>query len=261
MRFKYQDFILFLIVLFGFACQSDPEISRPQLPYHFIDFVKYSVDCERDSIRCAVFKAKYPEYDSAELDIKNKINEAIMDYVLESVSDETQSSPESLAQVAANFFEDYASFAIDGFAMPWELNCEGKVIYQNDKIFSLALNNYRFTGGAHPNTHTKILNFDLKEGRVLSIEDLITDWKAFTQLAEGSLRAEKGIDDSVSWSEAGFFMEHFQVSSNFALTTEGIMLYYNTYEIAPYAAGITEFVIPYDRLKGVIRPEFVPNIS
>ena len=61
MRFKYQDFILFLIVLFGFACQSDPEISRPQLPYHFIDFVKYSVDCEQDSIRCAVFKAKYPE--------------------------------------------------------------------------------------------------------------------------------------------------------------------------------------------------------
>ncbi len=250
-----------LFILFG-ACQEE-QVESLSLPYHFVEFVQYSPECAVDSTKCAVFKAAYPNFDSADADVKDQINNSIMEYLLQLLSDQPEAKPDqqSLQEVANDFFRDYQEFSFGGFDMPWELYCSSEVTYANEKLFSVSLNSYRFTGGAHPNTFTSMFNFDLDGGRLLSVDDIVVDYEAFKKIAEEIFRFERQIDPEVPLQEAGFFMESFQLSTNFAFTSEGIKLYYNPYEIAPYAAGITEIIIPYSRLAGVLKSRYLPQLS
>jgi hypothetical protein len=42
------------------------------------------------------------------------------------------------------------------------------------------------------------------------------------------------------------------LNDNFAVAKRGIIFYFNSYEIAPYAMGPTELLIPYAKLSGII---------
>ncbi|MEO0340566.1 MAG: DUF3298 and DUF4163 domain-containing protein [Bacteroidota bacterium] len=242
------------------TCQEET-VETSNLPYHFVEFVQYSPECAVDSMKCAVFKAAYPNFDSADAAVKSQINNSIMDYVLKLLSDQPKFYPQTLQELANDFFKDYKEFSFGGFDMPWELDCSSEVTYSNQVLFSVSLNSYRFTGGAHPNTLTAMFNFELDKGKLLSVEDIVLDYGSFKNIAEEVFRFEKQIESDVPLQEAGFFIESFQLSTNFAFTQEGIKLYYNPYEIAPYAAGITEIVIPYSRLEGILKSRYLPKIS
>lgn len=243
------------------TCQRDELVETAVLPYHFVDFIRYSASCQEDSTRCAVFKAQYPSYDSAESIIRDKINKSILSNLLETISDTEGAQAQSLQEIAQEFFQDYEEFAVGGFAMPWELECYSKVLYSTNQLFTIAMDSYRFMGGAHPNSYRSIFNFDLQNGSLLQIEDIILDVDGFRQAAEQHFRADQGLDETVSFQEAGFFMEEFKASTEFALTEYGLLLYYNTYEIGPYAAGPTEILIPYEKLRGILHPVFYPKAS
>ncbi len=243
------------------SCQRDEVTKATDLPYHFVEFVRYSETCQEDSTRCAVFKADYPTYDSAESTVRERINQSILSNLLQTISDRESNQPGSLQEIAEEFFQDYQEFAVGGFAMPWELVCHSKVLHANDDIFTVAMDSYRFMGGAHPNSYRAIFNFDLQNGTILQIEDIVSDISAFRKAAEQEFRNVQGLEESVSFQEAGFFMKEFKASTQFALTENGLLLYYNTYEIAPYAAGPTEILISYEDLAGILNPAFVPKAS
>jgi hypothetical protein len=40
----------------------------------------------------------------------------------------------------------------------------------------------------------------------------------------------------------------FALPENMGLTRDGVLLFYNSYEVAAYAEGETKFVIPYGKL-------------
>jgi len=48
------------------------------------------------------------------------------------------------------------------------------------------------------------------------------------------------------------FPESSQICANIGYTEEGIVLLYNTYEIAPYSTGIIEFTIPFDKVSSLL---------
>ena len=47
--------------------------------------------------------------------------------------------------------------------------------------------------------------------------------------------------------------DKFQLNQNYGFRKDGIVFYYNNYEIAPYAAGPTEVVIPYESVRTWIK--------
>jgi len=63
------------------------------------------------------------------------------------------------------------------------------------------------------------------------------------------------------YSEAGFYFENdvFKLTANFAITKEGLKFLYNPYEIAPYALGQQEIIIPYAALGELIKPNSLLN--
>ena len=48
---------------------------------------------------------------------------------------------------------------------------------------------------------------------------------------------------------------------NFLLKEEGILYYYNVYEIAPYALGATQLTISYSDLDDILRDDFKDKYS
>lgn len=261
MNWRYLAFLFVLVALVGIiSCQPEgKEESEVKPPYHMVNLNRHSESCETDSMRCAAVKIEYPEYDSSTADITNRINRSIQEELLKAIANQTEQDARSLEEVALQFFQDYKEFALAEFAMPWTLEVFSDVLMSNDTFFVFALDTYIFTGGAHPNSHRIILNYDLKQGRLLGLKDIILDFAKFSTIAEDIFRKEKGIDRSISLQKAGYLIDDFRLSSQFALTQTGILLFYNTYEIAPYAAGVTEFEIPYRLLDGIVQSDLLPN--
>lgn len=140
------------------------------------------------------------------------------------------------------FDTEYKSFK-DGFgesAMVWDASFDGEVTYQSSELISIAINSYVNSGGAHGNLNVTFFNFDAS-GNLLSFDDLFTDKDALTEVVKTYFEEEtKGSEVNY------FFGEPFSLPANIGFNDEGVIFFYNVYEIASYADGITEFTVPFE---------------
>ena len=74
---------------------------------------------------------------------------------------------------------------------------------------------------------------------------------ALTQIGDKIFRQSKQLSDTASLIDNYFEFpeDKFELNKNYGFKKEGIVFYYNNYEIAPYAAGPSEVLIPYNELK------------
>ena len=180
----------------------------------------------------------------------NSINSKIHKQVIESLhlGDTGEMYASSIEECIILFNEEFNAFKLD---FPetneiWEAQIDGDVIFISSEIVSIAITTYKNTGGAHGNLNISILNFDTQSGKKISNEDLFTDFKQFQNIAQTQFDRK--------FKEQDLFFENspFQLSNNIGYTQEGILLLYNTYEIAPYSSGTIELTIPFNLLKSVL---------
>jgi hypothetical protein len=142
---------------------------------------------------------------------------------------------------------------------PWILNRKAEIAYQDPKVVSLRLSEEISAGGAHGNSTVRYASFDPATGRRLGLADLVTPAgeARLTELGERELRKKHQIPPEQSLADAGFTFEGgaFALSDEVAVLAEGLVVYYNTYEIAPYAYGPTEIVIPRSDLVPLAKPD------
>lgn len=120
-----------------------------------------------------------------------------------------------------------------------------KVAYQKDCIVSLYSDQYQYTGGAHGNTTRSSETWNLETCRQLSLNRLVfcpPDMKTFI-LAE--VEAQIKIEPELYFEDYPALIRETFNRNQFYCTREGLVVYYQQYDIAPYASGIREFLIPY----------------
>lgn len=122
--------------------------------------------------------------------------------------------------------------------------------FQNGPLTSLYIENYIFTGGAHGNTMVNTLTFDNKTGQRVNIKESIKDTITFRQLFIDSYLKAYNYDINTSAAEIGYFVDlkDLPIPNFLILSDKGITGYYQQYEIACYAVGITSATVPYDSL-------------
>jgi hypothetical protein len=135
----------------------------------------------------------------------------------------------------------------------WELNIETELTYQSNAIITLAISTYSFEGGAHGNDQIKFLNLDAKTGNILNNNDIIKDEINFKTLAESYFTKSIESEDKDLKPEDFFFGEPFQLPENIGFSEDGLVFLYNVYEVASYAQGYTEFVIPFDDVEPYLK--------
>jgi hypothetical protein len=134
--------------------------------------------------------------------------------------------------------------------------------YRNRHITLVELNSWLYkTGAAHGMSATQFLNWSNEQQRVLGMDDVLQAGArpAFdTALREVHEQWLQSHPDAQRDPEGFRRMWPYQPSANFGLTDQGVVIKYDSYQIAPYSSGQPELLIPYQRLQGVLRDEYLP---
>ena len=114
---------------------------------------------------------------------------------------------------------------------------------QKEKLATFAIRYYSYTGGAHGLGGSEYLTIDMTTHKVLTLSDII-EQKKLPEVKEllWSFYTDSG---RIKDEEAFTKKTDFDVSKNFYLAHDGIHFIYHEYEIASYAEGEQDLVIPW----------------
>lgn len=140
------------------------------------------------------------------------------------------------------------------------------VCRHDSAVVSLICLSSLYAGGSHPNSVQTTYNLDIANRRLLSLEDILLESGA----GELTNLVQAGVDEKFSAIDSGFglFEDHTETIENtmnwgamtpyWYLTDTGLVIFYNQYELGPYAAGIIKVEVPYADLTGILREEYFP---
>lgn len=187
--------------------------------------------------------------------INNKVFKTVRNIVYFGEQPTNEKSYEGVMESFISSYEDLVKKFPNEGLVPWEARINGTITYQSENLLNIKINNYMFTGGAHGYEGDASLLFDLKKGISLKPEDLFTDVKSFTALAETKFREKFKIPSNKSINSTGLLFENsrFALPKNIFFTDNGLLLYYNAYEAASYSDGTKELLIPYSIANDYLR--------
>jgi uncharacterized protein DUF3298 len=118
-----------------------------------------------------------------------------------------------------------------------------------------------FQGAAHPNSYSRVINFDLKNGKPLRLADLFKPDAKYLQaianycikdLQKQSKAREDMLDDVSIQEGAGPTAKNYR---SWTITKKGLGINFDSYQVGPYVAGPQFVLVPYSALKDIIKPD------
>lgn len=123
--------------------------------------------------------------------------------------------------------------------MNYEERCRGKVLYNDNNIFSYSVRIYSFSGGAHGNNTNNVASLDLRSNSVITLDYL------FSKDSKENVRDL--IVDALN-KEYQLLTDEIDVVSNFYLSDAGITFVYNPLDIAAYSDGEIRTTLSWETL-------------
>ena len=167
------------------------------------------------------------------------------------------------AAYAEEFLAWAEDFALQGAAdeeyfYPYFSRQEHMVQRADSTVLSIRTDWSEFTGGAHSNYGTVCLNYDSATGRELVLTDVITDMTAF----------RKAVVDHLQQLDCPFPLDHVdetialyggEFDFIWSLSDQGIAVYFNPYDIAPFAAGRLIAEISFEQAPDLFHETYLPR--
>ena len=259
-------FLLTVVCLFLFSCKDKAVSKDIKIPSNIpkIDTISYDLksiskefgDCGESPENCATAKVQYVFLKNQ---ATNSAYQTINSTLLQTINGNAPSleaSLDSFINEAKIFYKDFPESPA-GYVM----ELKQSVIFNSPEIITVEAFNYSYTGGAHGNYSTLFYNFDITIGAEIDLKKvLVANYEsALKAIAEPIFKKAYLEEGMTRYSEAGFYFDNdvFTLTDNFAITKEGLKFLYNPYEVAPYALGQQELVIPYTSLKDLIKQDGV----
>jgi hypothetical protein len=147
--------------------------------------------------------------------------------------------PSPLPSVTSTFDVRYALLSPAGSVFSLKFDMEGYV-----------------AGAAHPYHLSRTLNFDLEKGREVTLDSLFLPGSDYLVTIANYCAAQLktrdiGFDDIFSQGAAPL-PENYR---NWNITPDGLLITFDEYQVAPYAAGPQTVVVPYAELSALINPQ------
>ena len=140
------------------------------------------------------------------------------------------------------------------------LTISPKILNADLPLATVVLNSSSYLGGAHGSSAQTYFNFDLKNKQQVALDQIIQSNQKgkLTQLAHDAFKVwviDSKLAENVAEYEQAW---KFKLTDNFYLGKQGLILQYGEYDIGPYVVGLPRLTIPYDQLKGVLKPQYFP---
>ena len=208
---------------------------------------------EKDAAKRSEINAVYPEISGVESAAASKFNSRIKNLTTELVNsykkDVADFTAEDIKNLPAGISED--------------VNYE--TILATNELISLILDNSEYLGGAHGSQVSTTVNYDLKNNRELELEDVFepnSDYlKTISEYSIADLKKRLGESSDADWigNGAGAKAENYR---SWNLTKKGLMITFDAYQVASYADGPQTVIIPYSKLKPILRKDgIVANLT
>lgn len=243
------------------ADQKDSVVVATAPEYEKREFLKEAGDCKNtEENACLHIAFNYPEFVKGNPAFLKMINQEIISFFT-GFMQYNESGGDTTLDIAANsMIAEWQDFQkeMPEASLGWYVEGNASVVMCNPKLVSLSMSVDAFTGGAHPNSTFVMKIFNLQNNQAFKLEEMVSDVVGLTKIAEGIFRTQLEIPADASLEEQGFEFENntFALNDNYMCTPEGLVFLYNTYEIAPYAAGITEILIPWNKIEKILTPTF-----
>ncbi len=123
-------------------------------------------------------------------------------------------------------------------------------------IYSVKFNVMGYTdGAAHPYHFSKTVNFNLETGRAIMLDELFLPGsnylQVFSDISKADLSARDIGFDPTFFAGADPTPENYK---SWNITADGLLITFDEYQVAAYAAGPQTVTIPYGALKDIIDP-------
>jgi hypothetical protein len=240
---KYLYILAAIVILTG--CKKETDLSFTTTTYQ----KKTSLPCKEN---CAAVSIAIPIADSPPV-IADSINKKVFNTIRQIIFfGEKPYTATNYEDLMTSFIKSYEELKNDfpEDVIGWEGKVKGSINYVSGKIINIKLNHYTYTGGAHGYEGNTSLIFDHKTGKSLSYKSIFSNEEGFRQYAENKFREKFKIpaDKNINSTGLMFENEKFTLPQNIFFKDDGLLLYYNSYEIASYAEGQKELFLSYSEI-------------
>jgi hypothetical protein len=130
-----------------------------------------------------------------------------------------------------------------------------KLLSAPGNLLSLKFDIYiNIEGAAHPNTHSRTVTYDLEAGADVRLEQLFLSGSDYLQTIANYCIAQlktRNIGFEAFSSGADPLPENY---GNWNVTPDGLLITFDAYQVAAYAAGPQEVIVPYTELQSIVDP-------
>jgi len=111
-----------------------------------------------------------------------------------------------------------------------------------------------YTGGAHAMKTTRFFVIDLEAQKLLKIDDFVKDYQGdqIRDLIYEELRRYSGLERGRPLSDGIYLNDEPELTFNFFINEEGLGLHWDPYEIAPYAEGAIQVMLPWKKIRPLL---------
>lgn len=154
----------------------------------------------------------------------------------------------------ATFFKENKTnldgFPVD-FEQTWNQDFYMGISKSHPKVLTINYNVSGFSGGAHGYSNTSFKNFDIKNEKTITLQDIFKDPKKMNwhKILLSHFEDEEQKDM--------LLVDKILVNNNFYFNNNQITFVYNPYEITAYAAGVVFITIPFAELKPFLTTDFI----
>lgn len=241
----YRIFRFLLVLLLISSCQDEKKTTELPLRFEKESIIKKAGEnCDSADYDCTIIslellRAKGPAK------VSEKINRKLQEHAISTISSEENPQITDLEELTNSFISEYSRAAKDFTQEPtWEAYLNESLYSKDTNFVSIGITTEIFTGGAHGYKSLHFLNFDPQTGETLFWKDIFKP--EFKHHVEKLFRKEHDIPADANINSTGFWFENdtFHLPANIGFTDEHVIIVYNSYEIAPYAAGDFYMEIP-----------------
>jgi hypothetical protein len=242
------------LALCVFACKnSNAPSAAPAAPLRSDTQAFYKKDCISEG-QCAIFDVKLPVLAGGDTAVTARVNASVQSYVRSVVgANELLAFPVAMDSAALAFVGQYRKDWSEGpppEGMSYLMEINGGAPLLNTKIATLQLEGSAYAGGAHPAPFAMLVSYDLASGgKALTAADLLRDTNAVRPLLETGYKLSKGMKPEDDIRELLYpESPNLPIAAHVAVLPQGLVFYYNAYEVAPYAVGPAEILLSWEQL-------------
>jgi len=244
--------VLYLLIATFYSCGLGEDKNSAFDPAFFkyeMAHLESSINgCDVGNESCTYITFDYPVFKNLESsEVLQKIDSKIKKLLLEGTKADNLN--EALEMFINNYSDLINDIEIENYDTPWFDIRKAEWLVLQKKVLSVKCSISNFYGGAHPNQFVMLRNFNPYTGDSLGLAMIFNpeNLMELTRLGEKYFRKDQKLKADISYEDEGYWFEgnQFYLTDNFAFTNEGLLFYYNEYEIAPYSMGAIYFVVPY----------------